>query len=85
MVESNTIRLIETIFSDKSFADVENTRNGTYIPIPDFTIDQLIVKFGLKTIAVKNLISLRIWLQDAVKKSIHVICISWIYCNYTLT
>ena len=71
MPEANIFKLIENMFNDKVYVDVENSKNNTFIDIPDFVIDQLIMKVGLKTIAVKNLISIRLGLQDIAKKSIN--------------
>jgi hypothetical protein len=70
MSETNAFKLIESSLTDKVFMDIENKKNNIFIDAPSFIVDQLIMKFGLKTIAVKNLISLRLGLQNLVKKSI---------------
>jgi len=71
MSEGNAYKLVENLLHEKVFLDVENAKNNIYINIPDYVVDQLIMKFGLKTIAVKNLISLRLGLQGIVKKSVN--------------
>ena len=71
MPEANAYKLLETMLNDKVILDVENRKSNDFIDFPDFVVDQLIVKVGLKTIAVKNLISLRLGLQEIVKKSVH--------------
>lgn len=71
MSETNAYKLIESSLTDKVFLDVDNRKNNIFIDVPSFIVDQLIMKFGLKTIAVKSLISLRLGLQNLVKKAIH--------------
>lgn len=71
MTESNIFKLMESLFTDKVFHDIEDAKHNVHIEIPDFVVDQMIMKFGLKTIAVKNLISLRLGLQEIVKKAVH--------------
>lgn len=71
MPEANLYKVIENVFNDKVTIDVENMKNNTFVDIPDFIVDQLIMKFGLKTLAVKHLIMMRMGLQDAVRKSLH--------------
>ncbi|CAI2386044.1 unnamed protein product [Moneuplotes crassus] len=70
MTESNIYKLLELIFTEKIILDYENSKGHTNVAFSDFVVDHLIMKFGLKTIAVKNLISLRIGLQDIVKSSL---------------
>ena len=60
MGEANTFKLIQTLLDDKLQQDLEwekfkkPTKN-----LPNYVLDQLSMKFGLKTIAIKNLISLK--------------------------
>lgn len=68
MSENNIFKLMEHMFDEKVLIDSENS-NNIHMSIPDFVVDRLIMKFGLKTIAVRNIISLRIGLQEVVKNS----------------
>lgn len=71
MSETNVFKLMESMFAEKVQVDAENLKANLKVPIPDFVIDHLIMKFGLKTIAVNNLISLRLGLQEIVKNSVN--------------
>lgn len=56
MPETNAIKLIETLLDDRLNLDIENEiQNKKSKPLPNFILDQLSMKFGLKTLALKNI------------------------------
>lgn len=61
MPETNAFKMIETLLDDKINADLENELSKKKSkPLSGFILDQLSMKFGLKTLAVKNIISMKL-------------------------
>ncbi|CAI2367808.1 unnamed protein product [Moneuplotes crassus] len=60
MIESNALKMVSGLLSDKLKNDIDSENSNKKIKLlPNYALDQLSMKFGLKTIAVKNLISLK--------------------------
>ncbi|CAI2368501.1 unnamed protein product [Moneuplotes crassus] len=75
MTESNAFKLIETLLDDKCQLDLDNIVTSKKIkPLANFVLDQMSMKFGLKTLAVKNLIAMKMGLdkkQKALREKRH--------------
>lgn len=60
MAESNAHKMVLGLLEDKLQNDLEcEITNKKMKPLPNYVLDQLSMKFGLKTIAVKHLLSLK--------------------------
>ena len=54
MSENNAFKLIETLLDERVNLEIENEINNKKTkPLPNFVLDQLSMRFGLKTLAVK--------------------------------
>ncbi|CAI2362930.1 unnamed protein product [Moneuplotes crassus] len=68
MPEGTALKLISELLSERLKNDIEAEKaNKKTKTLPNYILDQLSMKFGLKTIAVKNLISLRELLANTSK------------------
>lgn len=68
MGEINTHKMVQNLLEDKLNNDIDAEKKGKKLKIlPNYVLDQLSMKFGLKTIAVKNLISLKEGLSQVTK------------------
>lgn len=68
MPDTNAFKLVETLLDDKINVDLENEQNGQKSKeMGRFILDQMSMKFGLKTLAVKNVISMRMGLDKKLK------------------
>jgi len=71
MAEQNVFKMTQSLLDDKLTMDLESEKsNKSTKHMPNYVLDQLSMKFGLKTIAVKNLISLREGLSAVTKSYI---------------
>ena len=70
MPETNAFKMIETLLDEKINADLENELAKKKVkPLPGFILDQLSMKFGLKTLAVKNIISMKMGFSKNLKSA----------------
>ena len=66
--EVSSAKLIHALLEDKVLADAECEKaNKKYKMLPNFVLENLSMKFGLKTIAIKNMLSVRESLLQATK------------------
>lgn len=68
MGEANAFKMVQGLLEDKLQQDMECEKNAKeFKHLPNYVLDQLSMKFGLKTIAIKNLISLKEGLATVTK------------------
>ena len=68
MAEINAIKMINSLLEDKLQADIESEKAGKKLKLlSNFALDQMTMRFGLKTIAVKNMICMKEGLVSATK------------------
>ena len=68
MSENNALKLLESLLDDRINLELENEINNKKSkPLPNFILDQLSMKFGLKTLAVKNVVSMKMGIMKKLK------------------